>query len=62
MAWLKNLLVLLSLILPIFLLEYYVMVPVFVTPVWKRAPPSNAPMLRKQTICKYTDNLRDRRK
>lgn len=62
MAWLKNLLVLLSLILPIFFLEYYVMVPVFVTPVWNRALSSNASMLRKQTICNYTDNLRDRRK
>lgn len=62
MAWLKYLLVLLSLILPIFFLEYYVMVPAFVTPVWNRALSSNASLLRKQVICNCTDVLRDRRK
>lgn len=62
MAWMKSFLVLLSLILPIFLLEYYVMVPVFVTPVWNRAVATNATLLRKQTICRYAAVLIDRLK
>ena len=62
MAWFNSFVILLSLISTIFLLEYYVMVPVFVTPVWNRALSSNSTHLRQQTMCIYPEFLSNRLK